>query len=574
MLEDLKELGALVHNSTTMHSYPHCWRCDTKLIYIATEQWFINIQKVKSKLISENRKVSWHPKEAVKWQEDVLQSSPDWTVSRQRYWGIPMPVWECAACKHRFVAGSVKELRELAVNKDYVDSLTDIHRPYVDNIIIKCAKCGAEMRRIKDILDVWFDSSLAFRASLTDEEFERLFPMDFILEAVEQLRAWFSYQLKTSVLVHGKKPFKNVVTHGMMLGSDGREMHKKTGNYVPLNDILKTVTADSFRLWCTSHTPQLDLIFSMEKINEANRTVMLLYNISNLIQEYSDAVGYRPQKVRRPRLGKLGHEDAWIVSRLNSTMKAVTESLDNYETYKAVNSARSFITMDLSRFYLKTAKKRILYSSRKESKATLDLLNYLFFNTLIMFAPITPFAAEKVYLDRYKFAESIFLESWPKYGEKLIDTGMESEFEVALDSITAILNSREKANVKLRWPLAKATVEASSDESLRTLEKLSHMVEDYTNIKKLVVKRAGRSNAEIKPNFAKIGPDFKANATIVADAIKSASPLELEDAVAKSGGVPASHREGNLHDKPESFHHHGEVREGERDLIQVRDGLR
>ncbi len=537
VIDDLKRLNALFHESKIIHSYPHCWRCDTKLIYIATDQWFINIQKVKKKLLNENKKVCWHPEEAMKWQEDVLQSSPDWAISRQRYWGIPIPIWECHSCGHMIVIGSVAELAEAAENKDFVASLKDIHKPYIDNVAVKCTKCGSMMIRVPDVLDVWFDSSIAYRASLTQEQFDSLFPMDFILEAIEQLRGWFSYQLKSSVIVHGKKPFKNVVMHGMMLGSDGREMHKKIGNYVPLEEILKTVTADSFRLWCVSHTPQLDLVFNMDKIVEANKVIMLMHNISNLIAEYSNAVSYKPGRIKKPtNPDRLSLEDAWIASRLNLTIKEVTESLDNYEIYKAANAIRSFVVMDFSRFYLKMAKKKALYSGRKESKAALDMMNYVLYNIAILLSPITPFASEMVYMERYGFRESIFLEDWPKCRQKSIRKDIDMEFEVAIDAITALLNCREKVNAKLRLPLAKATIEVNNEASLNALGKLSSIMEDYTNIKTIVVKMAdGKKNLEIRPLFAHIGPDFKENSGLVAEELKRSDPNEVADSIAKSG---------------------------------------
>ncbi|MCL5413281.1 MAG: class I tRNA ligase family protein, partial [Candidatus Marsarchaeota archaeon] len=537
VIDDLKSSGSLVHRGDVTHSYPHCWRCDTKLIFIATDQWFVNIQRVKKKLIRENGKVNWHPADAAKWQEAVLQSSPDWAISRQRYWGTPMPIWRCQSCKEIKVIGSISELRENATNITYVDSLTDIHRPHIDNVVLRCGKCNSEMHRIADVLDVWFDSGIAYRASLTEEQFRLLFPMDFILEAIEQLRGWFSYQLKTSVIVHGKRPFKNVVMHGMMLGSDGREMHKKIGNYVPLHEMLSSgVTADSFRLWCTSHTPQLDLIFSMDKINEANRAIILVYNVANLASEYSDAIGYKPKKIHKPReISRLYPEDAWILSRLHNTIRQVTESLDRYEIYKAANAIRSFFIMDLSRFYLKIAKRRILYSPKASAKSTVDLINYLLYNSLLLIAPITPFVVEKVYLDSFGFEESIFLESWPRYDEKFVNSNMESQFDIALDATTALLNSREKANAKLRWPLANATVEVHSDEAFNAVQRLSGIIEGYTNVKRLLVKKVGRSNVEIRPLYAKIGPRFKENAGVVASALKDADSNVLMESIEKSG---------------------------------------
>ncbi|MDE1823741.1 MAG: isoleucine--tRNA ligase [Candidatus Micrarchaeota archaeon] len=537
VLEDLKSSGSLIHHGSVRHSYPHCWRCDTKLIFIATEQWKIRIQKVKKKLVSENRKVSWHPSEAQKWMEDLLLSAPDWTVSRQRYWGVPMPIWECE-CGERLVIGSLAELKEHAADSGAVDALENLHRPYIDRIMLKCGRCGKEMKRISDVLDVWFDSSMAFRASLKDdEEFKRLFPMDFILEAVEQIRAWFSYQLKTSVIVYGKRPYRNVVTHGMMLGEDGRELHKKLGNYVPLDELLKTTSADAFRLWCTSHTPQLDLLFSKERINEAEKVVRLMYNISNLLQEYSDSIGYIPKRVKKPRaLEKLDPEDAWIVSRMNRLIRDMTTHLDDYDIYKAANPIRSFIIGDLSRFYLKSAKKRISYGSRKKAKQTVDMVNYLFYNTLVLISIFTPFSSERIYLERYgKGDGSVFFNSWPKCSKKQISDEVENSFDVALEAITAILNSREKMSLRLRWPIEKATVEVNNDSVHESLKRLSYIIEEYTNVRKLELKRASAAHVEIKPLFSKIGPEFKQNAGAVAEALKNANAKELLDGISKSG---------------------------------------
>ncbi len=535
IIADLKEHGALVHRGDITHSYPHCWRCDTKLIFIATAQWFINIQKVKKRLLKENRKVSWHPSEAVRWQEDVLQSSPDWAISRQRYWGTPLPIWECASCNSIKVIGSLNELKENAMDSKLVDSMTDLHRPYIDNIMLKCSKCSGEMKRIKDVLDVWFDSGSAYRASLTQEQFDNLFPVDFILEGMDQLRGWFSYQLKIGTLVDGRRPFNNVVIDGMMLGEDGREMHKKLGNYISLEDLLKVTTADSFRLWCTSHIPELDLIFSKDKINEANKVIILLYNMSNLLEEYSSAIEYKPKKVKKPRSTGLSPQDAWILSRFNSTIKSATQSLDNYEIYRAVSAIKSFLIMDLSRFYLKMAKKKILDSGKKDAKSTIDLINYILYNSLILIAPITPFVSEKIYLDRFHFEESVFLNSWPKHDEKLINKEIEADFDVATDAITAILNSREKSNLKLRWPLSKATLEVNSDNARDSAQRLSNLIEDYVNVKKLEVVRVNRTNVEIKPQFQKIGPSFKENAGVVANSLKSVNSKELLGSISETG---------------------------------------
>ncbi len=535
VLADLKASGSLLHHASVTHSYPHCWRCDTKLIYIATEQWFINIQKVKRRLINENRKVSWHPPEASKWQEEILQGSPDWTISRQRYWGTPIPIWICE-CGERKVIGSLVELQENATDRAYVASLDDLHRDNVDRIRLRCMACGKEMKRINDVLDVWFDSSVAYRASLTQEQFDSLFPVDFILEGVDQLRGWFSYQLKMGTMINGKSPFKHVGIDGMMLGSDGREMHKKLGNYVPLSDVLKSATADSFRLWCTSHVPQLDITFSIEKINDANKAVRLLYNIANLHNYYSDAVGYRSKRLKKSfKIASLDPEERWIYLKMNSTIKEVTNYMDNYEIHKGAGAIKGFIIEDLSRFYLRMAKKKLLYADKKKARLILDLINHLLYKTLLLISPYTPFAAERIYLDNYGEMKSITLESWPGYDKKADDPGLLEDFDSALAAITALLYSREKEGLKLRQPLMAAHLEVTDQKFYDSLVKLSNLIEDYINIKKLDVKVMQKADLEVRPAFQKLGPEFKGNASAVAEGLKKADPDTMLKEIEKAG---------------------------------------
>ncbi len=553
VLSDLKALGALLFNGSITHSYPHCWRCDSKLIFMATPQWFFNIQKVKKKILSENSKVVWHPEEAGAWQADVISNSPDWCVSRQRYWGIPLPIWECDKCKHISVVGSLEELKSIAVNKREVEKLTDLHRPYIDAIEAKCSECGGAMHRVKDVADVWLDSSIAFKASIgSEDDFKRLFPIDYIIEGKDQLRGWFSGLIKISVLAYGVKPFKHVGVDGMMLAEDGREMHKKLGNYVPIDELLKMTSADAFRLWSTSHTPWLDLLFSPRELREAERTINVLYNSANLVEEYGKLIKVAPKWGFSPRIAQMDPEEKWIFSRLQSLIESVTNSLDNYESHNAINAIKYFINEDFSRFYLKIAKKKLLSGDKRTQNYVMQTISNVLNTVLILSFPIIPFTSEYISLRLLHSTDtSVFMSEWPKAKDTLMDKELEGDFEIVKAAISTILNSREQEHVPLRWPIKSAIIEVNDNRVYNTLLKYSSTITDYTNSKSLEVKNVVDVGIEVKPQFQKIGPEFKDMAGFVAEAIKSADTKEIKKAIETNGVYPLHTSKGVFEIKPE-----------------------
>ncbi len=553
VLKDIQDLGMLMVSGKVEHSYPHCWRCHSKIIFIASPQWFLNVQKIKKKMLKANQKISWHPEEARAWEADILGNSPDWCISRQRFWDVPMPIWICQKCGNKDIIGSRKELEEKAINHEYVKSLKDLHRPYIDNVTFKCSSCGGESKRVTDVTDVWWDSSIAFRASLTEEQFKRLFPVEFVVEYVEQIRAWFQYTLKAGLFVYGKNPYKHIVVHGIMWGTDGKKMGKSLGNYKPLNDMVQYAAADAFRLWALEHNPIANRNLNETEIKDSNKTVLMIYNIANLLKEYEELSGYKPESNDRISKSGLRSEDLWLLSRLESVTNQVTEALDGYESFNAVSPIEHFIVEDFSRFYLKLAKKRATYGSKRDIKTIINVMNYVLYKAMVLISPIMPFVTENIYLDLYKTQESIFLESWPKVKKGLVSTELENDIDIVRDTVTAILNSREKAGISLRWPVMNATVETNEDGTIETLKRYSTMIEEYVNAKHLVIKKADIAKTVVRPLFAKLGPSFKDKSQAVAAALKDADGEELMLAIEKSGKYILSTDKGPVEIKPEHF---------------------
>lgn len=550
---ELKNMGALLFKGQILHSYPHCWRCKEKLVYLPTEQWFIKVSKIKQKIKRESQKVDWHPTEGGKWFEDSIETAPDWVISRQRYWDIPIPIWMCTSCDNKKAIGSFDELKkESGKNLEFTSE--HLHKPFIDDLLIKCEKCGNEMKRTKDVFDVWYDSGVAHTASLNEEEFKSMFSKALISEGPDQIRGWFATLMKTSVAAYGKRPFSTLVMQGWVVDAKGEAMHKSKGNFVAAHDLINKYSMDAVRAFILSHTAYEVMKFSHKEIEEMQSMLITLYNIANLITDYSSAIKYQPSKVKTPRNAtKMSPEDAWIVSRLNSTIKEASEGMENYELHRLVNSVNTFVVSDLSRFYLKLAKKKILETTKAQAKQTIDLVNYLLYNSLLLLAPITPFSAEKIFLTNYKSKESIFYSKWPKHNSQMINPLLEESFGVGTDAITAILNSREKAQIKLRWPIMNARVEVTSEMAENAITKLANVIEEYTNTKHIILSKVTGIKEEVRPNFQRLGPDFKENAGAVAQALKEADAKELADSISKGGKHLLHTSKGPIEIKPEHF---------------------
>ncbi|MFA5106018.1 MAG: isoleucine--tRNA ligase [Candidatus Micrarchaeia archaeon] len=523
VIEDLHACGALIHEGKIQHRYPHCWRCKNPLIFMTTDQWFISITKLKDKMLDEIEKVSWKPDFAKTRFRDFVQAAPDWCISRQRYWGIPLPIWVSEKDQSKIIVlGSRDKLPK---------KVPELHRPYVDEIVMT-DEAGEKYRRVPDILDVWFDSGNAIWASLSNGE-PQTYPADFIVEGKDQTRGWFYSLLGSGLVLHSASPYKNLLMHGFFVDEKGEKMSKSVGNFVPLEEVVDKYGADTFRLWSLSGTVWDDLKFNWDEIKEASRSLNIYYNMFVFLQRFYQSEA-KPEDVSKLQLEI---EDRWILSRLNSTAKECTDAFDSYEPHKAAKAVRRFIVEDLSRTYLKLAKKRV--SEGRSPQSALAVFYHVMLETCKLSSPVIPFISEHIFQEffrKYEGGESVSLSAYPKPNPRMIDVPLEKHFEIAMTVATASVAARQAANVKLRWPLEVVHVVAESTDVQMAVEKTAPIIETMANVQKIVLGMQG-----LKPTYSKkihhsrIGAKYKEKSKEALEAAQSADATALLQAYAKDG---------------------------------------
>ena len=517
VIADLKECGALVHEGKVAHRYPHCWRCKTPLIFIATDQWFISITKLKEKMLSEIENCEWQPPHAKTRFRDFVESAPDWCISRQRYWGIPLPIWKCGSCHHLKVVSSRSELPKVI----------ELHRPHIDSVKFKCEKCGSTMHRIPDILDVWFDSGNAVWASLTEQEREKpeFRRTDFIVEGKDQTRGWFYSLLGSGVVLNNEIHYKTLLMHGFFVDEKGEKMSKSVGNFIPLEEIVDKYGADSFRLWSLSNTVWDDLRFNWNEIKEAHRALSTIHNIGIFLSRF-----YTGQhKPVIPEAESLETEDRWLLSRLCAVTEECSTAFETYRPHLAAKAVRGFLIEDVSRFYMKLAKGSI--DEKGETSPAFAVLYHAVLDSLRLLSPITPFISEDVYQSFYKKYEgkpSLSLLGWPVPDKKRRDQLLEQRFLIAANISTALASCRQKAVLPLRWPLEEARIVSESTEVLSAVEHLSGLLESLTNIRSVKIGRQPKTRMALSINKAKVGAAFKRESPSALLALEKESPEAVE----------------------------------------------
>ena len=514
ILVDLEERGLLFDAPKYEHSYPHCWRCDTPLIYYARESWFIKMTAVKEDLIKNNNKINWIPKSIGKGRfGDWLENVQDWGISRDRYWGTPLNVWECE-CGHRHAIGSIQELKEMSPN---CPENIELHRPYIDEVTITCPHCGKQMRRVKEVIDCWFDSgSMPFAQHHYPFEnqdlFKQQFPADFISEAVDQTRGWFYSLLAVSTLIFNEAPYKNVIVLGHVQDENGQKMSKSKGNAVDPFEALATYGADAIRWYFyINSAPWLPNRFHGKAVLEGQRKFMsTLWNTYAFYVLYAEIDKFDPTKYTLDK-SKLTVMDKWLLSKLNTVVKEVDENLADYKLLEAARCMQDFVD-ELSNWYVRRSRERFWVQEMTEDKITAYMTLYTTLLTMAkLAAPMIPFMTEEIYQNIVRQVnpdapESIHLCDYPVVDETVIDKELEDNMEEVLQIVTLGRACRNAANIKNRQPLANIYVQAEN----KLNELYQNIVKEELNIKNIEFTEdsAQFTSYKFKPQLKTLGQRF------------------------------------------------------------------
>ncbi len=534
--EDLETRGLLYRVETYTHTYPFCWRCDTPLIYYARSTWYVRTTEYKEQLISLNQEINWYPEHIKNGRfGNWLENNVDWALGRERYWGTPLPIWECEGCHHQLAVGSVAEMSELA-GQDL--SELDLHRPFVDEVQFDCPECDGKMQRVLELIDVWFDSGAMPVAQWhypfeNKEIFEKQFPADYICEAVDQTRGWFYSLHAISTLLFEKISFRNVLSLGLILDADGLKMSKSRGTVVDPWDVINEHGADAFRWYLyTASPPGQERRFSVELVGEVMRNfTLILWNVYSFFVTYALLDEWKPEPGSAPVADSQNELDRWLLSELNTLTRNVTASMDRYDVLGATRPIQTFVDT-LSKWYLRRSRRRFWKSESDTDKETAYATLYTALTTLSkLLAPSMPFLAEELYqnlvcsVDR-EAPESVHLADWPVYDESLIDETLNVDMRLVMRLASLGHSARNQAAMKVRQPLAEAAFSVGSMKEAHALEKYADLLADELNVKRVTaLGSAGEAvSYSLNPLPKQLGGKYKSQFPEVRKAILALDP--------------------------------------------------
>ena len=536
----LKQENKLFSKEKHLHSYPHCWRCDTPLLYYPKESWFVAMTKLRDNLVANNNKINWYPDTIRtgrfgKFLENVI----DWGISRDRYWGTPLPVWNCE-CGHKECIGSIAELKEKGID---VPEDIELHKPYIDDVFLKCPECGKKMERAKEVIDCWFDSGSMPFAQLhypfeNKELFEENFPAQFISEAIDQTRGWFYTLLAISTCLFDKPSYENCIVLGHVLDSKGQKMSKSKGNGVDPMVLLNEVGADATRWhFYTCSAPWLPTRLGLENVQETQRGFLsTLWNVYSFYVLYAEIDKFNPLQHTNHKSDNV--MDKWIISKLNTLVKEVDEKLENYDITGAAIQIEEF-TDSLSNWYVRTNRERFWGETLTDDKISAYTTLYTVLTTLIkVSAPFVPFMTDEIYqnlvvgLDK-NAPESVHLCLWPEYDATKVDSKLEKEMDLAYKIVKLGRSARNSSNMKNRQPLSRMLISVTE-----LPEYYGDIVKEELNIKEVVLGAEMKDyvSFEIKPNLPVLGKEYGKLIPTIKQELSKMNQMELATKI-KNGGI-------------------------------------
>ena len=511
----LKNEDKLFKKQKVKHNYPHCWRCHTPLIYYSKPSYYIEVTKIKDQLIENNKKVNWYPsyvgeKRFGNWLENIN----DWAISRNRYWGTPLPLWKCNDCNHEIMIGSKEELKNKSINK--ITNDIELHRPYVDEVTLKCDKCNSEMKRVTDVIDVWFDSGAMPFAQYhypfeNKELFEEQFPADYICEGIDQTRGWFYTLLVISTFVKGVAPYKNVLVNDLLLDKNGKKMSKSKGNTVEPFKAMEEYSADAVRWYLPYISPVWTPIkFDMNGLKEVySKFFNPLKNTYNFFCLYAntDKIDIKDCNIPYEDREEI---DKWLLSKYNKLVKYVTDSFEQYDLNKVVRSITDFVSEDLSNWYIRRNRNRFWDSDLNDSKRAVYITTYeVLVGLSKLIAPIIPYLSEEIY-QKLTNEYSVHITDFPKVNKEQINEQLETKMDLVRSLISIGRMVREENKIKVRQPLSEVLIDGKNKNIINDLEDL---ILEELNVKNVtyVEDLSKYVNFHVKPNYKEVGRVFGPN---------------------------------------------------------------
>lgn len=576
----LEDKGAVVAQTRVQHEYPHCWRCHNPVIWKTTKQWFFDVEsELKDLMIKENQKIKWVPDWAgSRWFDSWLRNLKDNGITRQITWGTPLPIWRCDRCQHYEVVGSIAELEQRAGKENIPE---DLHVPYIDEVMWNCSAaidCDGVMRRIPDVLDVWIDAGTTSWTCLDypqqHELFAELWPADLILEGKDQIRGWFNLLLVASMVSMKKPSYKAVYMHGFINDSQGRKMSKSLGNIISPYEVIDQYGADCLRFYMIGGANAgLDLNYNFDDMKVKHRSLQMLWNLHSFLVDLAETTGLNPAQLAHlhPDISELGIEERYILSRLHATIKQVTFLFDNYYLDEIPMQCENLL-LDLSRTYIQLIREKAHFGTAQDKEAVVYTVFTVLTELLKLLAPIVPFITEKIYqnlnaqfnpadnkfsnarlsnaqlsnvylsnahLSNVSYASfsnplSLHLHSWPAYDNKIIDSKLEQNMELAEQIASGIMAARDKAGIGKRWPLKEAIIITDDQQKSTAVNHISQIIKNQANLKKLIVAQSCKEiKVKVLGNYETIEKEFGRDAPAIIGQLALNSPESIIKAVEK-----------------------------------------